>query len=122
MHKRDSNCSVLLAVCIAVLPLGLQVESASAQGANGFQTAAIISAYSVPPSPALAATSAARQLRISIAPKHKSHDAAIGELFKPIHVSCGPHSIPVDVGNRPDPNEARGICGRSPPNRVDALQ
>jgi len=123
MHKRNSNCSVLLTASIVVIvQLGLLVGFASVEATNRSQTEPVVAGYPVPPCSALAATSGFRQGWISIALKHNSFEALVGELFQPIPESSDARWIEVDAVNRPDPNGTRLVYGRSPPGCVKALQ
>jgi len=71
MRNRNPNSSVLFAACIAViLQFNFYVESATAEAANGSQTAPMIAAFAVLPCSALAATPVAGEARFSNPPKH----------------------------------------------------
>src|SRR5262249_41955083 len=117
MHKKNSNCSVLLTASLAfIVQWGLLAESASAEVTNQSQTRPVVAACPVPPYSALPATYGFRQWRISIALKHNFLDASIGELFQPIPVLSYARWIQVEVPNRQDPNAARLVPGRYSPS------
>jgi len=113
MRKRNSNWSVLPAVCVAVaLQCSILVDSASAEPARGLQTTPIVAAFLVPSGSGVAAPFAPRQ----------SLDAVIREISPPINLLSGAQSVCADVENQPDADQTRVICDRSPPNGVVALQ
>ncbi len=118
MRHRQSNFSVLVAVCLVIiLHARFLPASPISADANMSRTAEalIAPAHVVRSFPAVAARAAIRQHRSLTPLKQKSADALMGLRSLSGHVPVWSHSAAIEASAAPADQQGRTISNRSPP-------